>query len=78
MSKFYGQVMGAAKTEATRRGHHYIKTSAQSFNGSVITELTYNENDQLMVRINTGTGSTSLGSTTFYGTFEEFVNKLKA
>jgi hypothetical protein len=77
MSKFYGQVMGAAKTEATRRGHHYIKTSAQSFNGSVITELTY-EDDKLMVRINTGTGSTSLGSTTFYGTFDEFVNKLKA
>ena len=77
MSKFYGQVMGAAKTEATRRGHHYIKTSAQSFDGSVITELTY-EDDKLMVRINTGTGSTSLGSTTFYGTFDEFVNKLRA
>lgn len=77
MSKFYGTLEGAGKTAATRRGFTSIKASAQSWDGSVQTELTYEE-DTLMVRVSTDKGSSSYGSTIFYGTFEEFVNKLKA
>jgi hypothetical protein len=76
MSKFYGSVQGN-RGAATRGGYNRIKTSAQSYDGSVITELTYEENT-LMVRVSTDKGSSPYGSTIFYGTFEEFVNKLKA
>ena len=76
MSKFYGSVQGN-RGAATRGGHNIIKTSAQSYDGSVITELTYEE-ETLMVRVSTDEGSSSYGSTIFYGTFNEFVNKLKA
>ena len=50
MSKFYGQVFGAGKSPATRRGHNLIKVSAQSYDGSVITALNY-YGDELYVNI---------------------------
>ena len=77
MAKFYGTIRGSAKTAATRRGFNRIKTSAQSWNGSITTELTYNDEDKLMVEISIDEGSSTYGKTIFYGTFEEFVNKLK-
>ena len=78
MSKFYGSIQGN-RGAATRGGSSAsgIKSSCQSYDGSVITELTYEE-EKLMVRISTDSGSSSYGSTIFYGTFDEFVNKLKA
>lgn len=39
MSKYYGQVEGAARTVASRRGFDKIKVSAQSYDGSVIVRL---------------------------------------
>ena len=78
MSKFYGQVFGASQTEATRRGHRSIRTAAQSYDGSVITELSYNDEGKLMVDVSADNYSTSCGSRIFYGTYEEFVAKLKA
>ena len=77
MAKFYGQVNGGRGT-ATRVGHRNIRTSAQSYNGSIQTELTYNEKGTLMVRVDTSECSSYSGTMTFYGTFEEFINKLKA
>ena len=77
MAKFYGSVVGN-RGEATRCGHSRIKASAQSWNGSIVTELTYDEKNNLMVSICAGEGSTSLGSQIFYGTFEEYIAKLKA
>lgn len=76
MAKFYGQVVGERQA-ATRTGHRRIKASAQSWDGSVSTELTY-ENDNLMVAIQVASGSSAYGQQIFYGTFEEFINKLKA
>ena len=78
MATFYGSIKGG-RGEATRCGtkNSGIKASVQSWNGSVISELSYDE-DKLMVRVSTSTGSSSLGTQIFYGTFEEFVNKLKA
>lgn len=75
MAKFYGTIQGA-RGPATRLGHKSIKAAVQSFDGSIITELTYAE-DKLMVRVSTDSGSSAYGSTIFWGTFEEFVNKLK-
>lgn len=76
MSKFYGMVQGS-RGPATRGGHHSIKASCQSYKGSVITELSYNENDELMVEVSIDKDkSTSYGSLLFRGTFNEFVEKL--
>lgn len=76
MAKFYGSVQGD-KGVATRCGHSRIKTSAQSYDGSVIVEMNYND-DKLMVCVSASSISSSYGDTLFYGTFEEFVSKLKA
>ena len=75
MSKFYGSVQGN-RGAATRGGHSMIKTSAQSYNGSVITYLSYDE-DKLMVEVCVSDESSSYGKRIFYGTFEEFKTKLE-
>ena len=77
MAKFYGQVFGQAKTEASRRGSRDIKVSAQSWNGSVITTLYYNDNDDLMVNLSISDGSSCYGYTHFDGTLEELKARLK-
>ena len=77
MAAFFGQVNGGRGT-ATRIGHRNIRTSAQSYDGSIQTELTYNDEGKLMVDVRTDDYSTSYGRRIFYGTFEEFVAKLKA
>ena len=73
MSKFYGSVQGN-RGAATRGGHSMIKTSAQSWDGSIQTELTYEE-DTLMVRVSVSEGSSIYGKTIFYGTFKDFIEK---
>jgi hypothetical protein len=50
MAKFYGQVQGN-RGAATRMGHQSIKASVQSYDGSVITELSYNKEGQLLVDV---------------------------
>ena len=77
MAKFYGSV-GGHRGVATRTGTSNIRTAAQSYDGSVITELSYNSEDELMVEIRADDYSTSYGNRIFYGTYEEFVNKLKS
>ena len=80
MSKFYGTVIGASSTCGTRRGHHDIRVSAQSYDGSVITTLDYDSNDNLRVRIGTNENSgtyTDWKSNDFTGTFEEFKQLLQ-
>jgi hypothetical protein len=77
MARFYGQVYGQARTEASRRGSRDIKVSAQSWNGSVITYLEYDENDQLVVDISISDGSSSYGNTYFRGSLEELKERLK-
>lgn len=61
MAAFYGTVDGMSKTQGTRRGSAAsgIKVSAQSWNGSVVTELNYNSNDELVVTIGLSSGSAS-------------------
>ena len=76
MSRFYGQVIGAAETVGTRRGHQDIKVSAQSWDGSVITRLYYKD-DELMCDIQIGDSSTAYGYTYFNGTLEELKKRLR-
>lgn len=78
MSKFYGQVDGSENTTtATRRGFNYIHVSAQSYDGSIITRMHYDINDNLIVELEHNIGSSSVGRTIFYGTIDELVKKLE-
>ena len=78
MSKFYGTIIGQARTPATRCGSKKIRTAAQSYDGSVITELSYdNESNELMVEIEVNDGTSMFGRTIFRGTFNEFIEKLR-
>lgn len=78
MSKFYGTVVGSARTEATRRGFDFIKVSAQSWDGSLITRMRYDSDGRLMVELDRSKESTSCwGKTIFFGTLDELEQKLK-
>jgi hypothetical protein len=79
MAKFYGSIQGN-RGAATRMGHQSIKASVQSYDGSVITELSYNEEGQLLVDVSVAKDeSTSYrGTRLFYGTLDEFIAKLTA
>ena len=78
MSAFYGCVQGNRGT-ATRGGSRNsgFKSTAQSYDGSVITRMSYNDKDELMVTIEVAYDSACYGKPIFYGTFDEFVNKLQ-
>ena len=76
MAKFYGQVSGE-RSAATRTGYYKIKASCQSYDGSVITELSYKD-DTLMVDVCVADRSSAYGQRIFYGTYDEYVAKLKA
>lgn len=77
MSSFYGQVQGTAQTLATRRGSKDIKVSAQSWNGSVIIRMYYDDAGELSVELSVAEGSSFYGYTKFSGTLNELVEKLK-
>ena len=79
MSTFYGMVQGN-KGAATRGGSKAsgFKSTVQSYDGSIITRLSYDQNDNLMVSVEVAEGSACYGKTIFSGTFEEYIAKLKA
>ena len=72
MSKFYGMVRGN-RGASTRGGsaNSGFKATAQSYDGSIITCLDYDQNNNLKVRIELADGSTTYGDVAFSGTFEE-------
>jgi hypothetical protein len=79
MSKLYGSIQGD-RGAATRCGHHRIKAAAQSYDGSVITELSYNDEGQLLVDVSVAKDESTAyrGTRLFYGTLDEFIAKLTA
>ena len=78
MSKFYGMVRGN-RGASTRGGsaNSGFKATAQSYDGSVITCLDYDQNNNLKVRIELSEGSTTYGDVAFSGTFEELKESMK-
>lgn len=74
MANFYATINAdLSQTLVTRRGHRYIKTSTQSYNGSVITRMYYNDQQQLMVEIDTSQESNiCFGENRYRGTFNQF------
>ena len=77
MSTFYGMVQGN-RGAATRGGSKAsgLRSSVQSYDGSIITSMKYDTDGNLMVSIEVSEESTAYGRTIFYGTFEEYINKL--
>lgn len=62
MSKFYG-TLTSDKGSTTRAGHHWIKATAQSWEGSVCVSLFKGATSgELLVEIEVGEGSTSCPS----------------
>ena len=76
MSKLYGTVTGASQTAATRRGHSIITSSVQSYDGSLISSMSY-KGDKLMLELCVSEESSAYGRRIFYGPFEDFVNKFE-
>lgn len=78
MAVFYGQVKGRSDTVVSRLGTKKsgIRSSVQSYDGSVITRLTYNEENKLMVEIETSDNSSTYGRLVFAGTLKELEEKL--
>lgn len=78
MSAFYGMVQGN-RGSATRGGSRAsgFKASAQSYDGSIVTRLSYNKDNELMVTIEVAEDSACYGKTIFYGTFKEYIAKLQ-
>ena len=80
MSKFYGTVVGQAKTEATRRGSDRtgIRASVQSWDGSLVSKLNYNHEGKLIIDLSWSEGSSCYGDERlFKGTIDELKNLLK-
>lgn len=77
MIKLYGQVKGMGDTTASRRGSDSIRVSAQSHEGSVITELEYNHGGELEVTISISNESSMYGTVKWHGSFADFVAQLE-
>ena len=73
MANFYATINAdLSRTLATRRGSKYITTSTQSYNGSIITRMYYNEQDKLMIEIETTeTSNSCYGENRYCGTFNQ-------
>ena len=76
MSRFYGTVKGYSKTKGTKRGFHDIKVSAQSWNGSLITRLYYEDNT-LMCELEHSKGSNTQGENIYKGSLDNLIKILE-
>ena len=78
MALLYGTVTGIGETPATRRGskNSGIKSSVHSYQGSLISRLYYDKNDELKVALEMAAGSDDVGYKVFDGTFSELAAQL--
>ena len=79
MAKFYGLVEGNRGAATRTGGNSGMLTSNQSWDGSVIVRMRYDNNDELQVTIGTSDNSecyTDYNSKTFVGSFNEFKEAL--
>jgi hypothetical protein len=78
MSTFYGMIQGN-RGAATRGGsaNSGFKSTAQSWENSIINYLDYDKEDKLRLTIAVAEGSSTYGDEVFRGTFEEFKEMCK-
>lgn len=76
MAKFYGTIQGN-RGVATKTGSKNMLAAVRSYDGSVITNLYYNDKDELSIRIDIEEDSTSYGQHTYFnGTVDELTTCL--
>lgn len=71
MSKLYTSIQSdCTKTTGTKRGHRWVRSSIQSWNGSLITTMNYNINNETDPQITIEKSNTSSmgGDIIFHGT----------
>lgn len=80
MSNFYGTVRDpwGGRGVGTRCGHRGIRTTAQSYDGSVIVDLSYGDGGKLEVEVEVAEGSSTFGETVFNGGLAELADALRA
>lgn len=80
MSKFYRTVGDpwSNRSDATRCGHKGIFAAAQSYDGSIITELRYNKDGELMVTLEHSDHSSTGGLVIYSGKVSDFLEVIKA
>lgn len=77
MAKFFATAWGD-RGPVHRTSNHSMTTACQSYDGSIITELSYDkETGKLMVDISTSEDKTIYGKRLWYGSFEDFVKQLQ-
>ena len=80
MAKTYCTCIGMRGERTARGGRDGVRTSAQSYDGSIIVHNWYDDEDKLHVRVGTNDGSSCCSdwnSEDFVGSFEEFKALLK-
>ena len=79
MSKFYGTARDpwGGRGTATRCGHRGIRTTAQSYDGSVIVDMSYDDEGKLEVEVEVAEDSATSGKTVFIGGLAELVEALR-
>ena len=80
MSALYSSIKGC-RGEATRCGSKSsgVRASVQSWQGSLISYMDLDDNENLIITLKTSGGSSSYGNETiFRGSLEELKAKLKA
>jgi hypothetical protein len=77
MSAFYGMVRGnrGAATRGGSKSSGY-KATCQSYDGSVIVRMDYDDDNKLKVRLEVANGSSTCGDVVFSGTLDELKKKL--
>ena len=72
MAKTYCTCRGMRQQAHRTGGNNGCKASVQSYDGSVIVENWYDENNDLMIRVSLDEGSSSCGTTVWQGKFDGF------
>lgn len=78
MATFYGQVFGNGKTSASKTGSRNsgLRTSCQSYGGSVIVEVHETEDGKTWFEINVSDTSSAHGRNVFIGDLDELCQRL--
>ena len=78
MDTFRGKIKGAAYGDGTRIGtvESGIESALQSWSGSIITKMNYDEFGQLIIDVEVSPTCNTWGTPIFKGTIQEFMIKL--
>lgn len=82
MSKFYGQTRGytkngSSRTTASRTGSEGIRSSVQSYEYSIILDLRYSKNNEMLLTVEGNNTTAFYGECLYNDTAEKFIKLLQ-